>query len=289
MGRTFIGKGSHRTFAPQMRGVGGGSGPTPTPPASNMMWWAHGYGGGIISAAGVVTTVLDWAGQHQDLNVTTAGKEPETGIITVDGLPTWSMGIGGTGKFIRRASTMLKPDTTPLVPTDVRTFWAVLSCTTSSVGFGFNITGGPVFSWQEASCFQPLFDLEGANAFYVFDNAWRFSGGQIQGPNTPAATWDQVPVIVTWIGASSPAGTPIKVFINGVLIATVPSGSLSLSGASVPGFVSGNCPNIGGGLNNACFQGGIAEQIAFLGDQSVDSPADFAATLAYLQATYPSA
>ena len=252
------------------------------------MFWAHGYGGGIVSAAGVVSTVLDFAGQNQDLDTTIGGQEPLTGALTIDGRPTWSFGDGATSRFIRRAATMLNSLGAPLAPADVRTIWSVILPETSSTGIGFAITGGPLFAWQESPCFESLFDLESffhPDGFYVFDNAWRF-GDEINGPDTPAATYDNVPTIVCCIGAAT-TGAPIKVYVNGVLVVTTPGTSGGTAAAGNTGFVSGNCPSISGALNNVPFQGGIAEQIGYDFDQSTDAAA-FAQTLSYLRAFYPS-
>jgi hypothetical protein len=258
-----------------------------------MMFWAHGYGGGIEQefTPGVVSNILDWAGQNQDLDFLEEGREALTGVLTVDGHPTWSFGDGATSRYARRAATMLKPDTTALVPADVRTVWSViLPVTFTDPGVGFPITGGPLFAFQESPCFESLFDLEAffnpAGGFYLFDNAWRF-GDELAGPDTPAGTYAGIPTIVCCIGAPG-TGAPITIYVNGVLVGTTPAVAGGTAAAGNTGFVSGNCPSISGALNNVPFQGGIAEQIAYLGDQATDAPADFAATLAYLRAIYPS-
>lgn len=263
--------------------------PPPSPPTAHMMFWAHGYGGGIEATAGVVSKVKDFSGQAQDLDTTEAGKEPLTGVYTIDGNPTWSMGDGSTEAYIRRFGTMKNSEGNPVAPADVRTFWAVLLPQTSSTGIGFDITGGACFCWQEGPYFTPVFDLESffhPDGFYLFDNAWRFDGGVIQGPDTPAATYDNVPTIVCWIGAAT-NGSPVKVYVNGSLVATTPANAVGVTGPSTAGFMSGNSLNLGGGINLVPFQGGIAEQIAYDYDQSTD-PDNFAATLAYLRAFYPS-
>jgi hypothetical protein len=289
MGRTFAPSRAHRTYAHDRAG-GNAAPPVPTPTRNNMMWWGHGYGGGIISSGGVVSQVLDWAGQNQHLDQTIAGKEPSTGVYTIDGLPTWSSGPGATGQFIRRNATMKKPDTTPLTTSDVRTIWSVILPQTSSAGIGFPITGGPVFTFDEGPYFEPLFDLESffhANGWYLFDTAWRFDALQISGPDTPAATFNNIPQIVTWVGAPD-AGSPITVYLNGVLVATSPANSGGVAGPSQNGFGSLNCRDNTGALNNVCFQGAIGEQIAYLGNQPVADPPGFAQNLTYLRFTYPS-
>lgn len=258
-----------------------------------MMYWTHGYDGGITSIIEpdtglIVTKVKDWAGQNQDLDETSSGFEPLTGVYTINGHPTWSFGDGQTGRYIRRNSTMKKSNGVPITTSEVRTMWHVCQPNTfTDPGVGFAITGGPLFNFDEGPYFQPLFDMESffhVNGWYLFDTAWRFDGGQIQGPDTPRTVYEGKPTIVTCIGAPV-AGSLIKVYVNGVHILTTPLTSAGVTGPSQTGFISGNCRQVSGAINLMPFQGPIAEEIGYDYDQST-APLSFAKTLNYLKTTY---
>jgi hypothetical protein len=238
-----------------------GSAGTSSPPMAGLAFWVK-WDVGVVSAAGKVTTWRDQGGQGQDLNVTSGGKEPLVGVDTVGGIGWVSMPVGSSGGFISRSATMKNSAGVAMTASDPRTVMAVILPRTSSSGFGFNITGGPVFSFREQACFECLFDLESffrPSGFYLFANIWRFGGEELRGPPTSDTTYTGKTTLVEWTGSAN-TGAPVGAAVNGSNVALTPTTSLGAAGAAPPvGFVLGNCDNNTGTLNNANFQGGIAE------------------------------
>jgi len=195
-----------------------------------------------------------------------SATQPQTGVDTVNGIPTVTFPAGGNNAYLSAGATMKDRNGNAFTAATPRTVIAVLKPHTSSAGFGFNITGGPVFSFREQPCFQCLFDLESnfrPNGFYVFANVWRFGGEEIRGPDTAAVIYNNLPVVCEWYGASS-TGSTITVAVNGATISTTPATSLGSAGAAPPaGFVAGNCDNAAGAVNNANFPGAIEEILVY--------------------------
>jgi hypothetical protein len=235
-----------------------------TPSMTGLVLWLKGSAG-IEATAGAVTAWRDQGPLHQDATVV-AASPPHTGVDTVNGIASVTFPLGSNASYLARSSTTLDRNGNPFTAATPRTVFAILKPQTSSSGFGFNITGGPVFSFREQPCFQCLFDLESffrPSGFYVFGNVWRFGGEEIRGPATAASVYENQPVVCEWYGAAS-TGSTVTVAVNGSTIATTPTTSLGSAGAAPPaGYVIGNCDNAAGAVNNANYQGPIEEILVY--------------------------
>ncbi len=240
---------------------------------------------GITSASGVISQVADQSGYGQDLDVVTAGKEPATGVDTLDGINGITFTPGTAGRFIARAASLVDSSAATIGPSHDRTVFAVFMPRSDS-GSGTNITGGPVSGFRDSPCFETLFDLEStfhADGFYLFDTAWRFSGGSCLGPDTVRTVYENIGTCCEWRGRST-TGATVAAAVNGAAdLVLTPSVSAGVTGAPPSGFVLGNADNTSSLSHN--FQGPIFEYLVY---DHIVTAGTRALVLAYLAARFPS-
>jgi hypothetical protein len=256
------------------------------------MLWVKGDAGLLSDVDHNVIAWLDQAGQHQNL----LAPPPDPSAIldnvdSIDGIPCASFPLIGNPKtYLYSPSTMKDSHGVNTTAATIRTLMAVF-IPRSSNDAGPTICGGALFAWRSTPCFEALFDLEStflANGFYLFANAWRFSGDELRAGATAMATYDGRPTMAEWRGASTP-GSPIAVNINNEVggVTITPSASVGVIGVAPPaGFVLGNCDNLAT-LSQVNFHGSIAEVLAWDYDLST-VPAARTQALQYLANRYPS-
>lgn len=240
------------------------------------------------SSPGVLNAWRDQAGQLQDLNETDPGKEPLTGVDTINGVPCVSFPLDGTTHAnIRRDATMKDRNGNDLTPGHARTVMAMIKPKTTSTGIGFNVTGGPVFSFRESPMFECLFDLESffhVDGFYVFANNWRFGGGEVRGPDTAEGTYANRALLAEWRSSGTPA---LAVAVNGGADLTLTGPNPEQTSARPDGFVLGNCDNLST-LDQINFIGAIAKVVVWDWDLSTDTEA-LATARAHFALRFPAA
>src|SRR6476620_9632062 len=156
-----------------------------TPPSTGLVFWVKGDVG-LESSAGLVTAWRDQGPFHQDL--LSDGNAPFAGNVPIGNIPSVFFPLGAVSKYLVHSGTMKDRNGVAFTASHPRTVLAIIHPQQGNVGY--LRTGGAVFSFREQPYFQCLFSLEGffhPNGFYLFDNAWPFSGGQLLGPDTPQA------------------------------------------------------------------------------------------------------
>jgi hypothetical protein len=272
----------------------------PRPPAEGLVLWLKGDVG-LNSSGGLLTSWLDQAGQNQHIDQV-PGAKPSTGLDTIDGIPAVTFPSGDSTAYAYHAGAMKDRNGTELTGTHARTVMAVIKPRLG--GVPASVIGGPVIAMADRPNvgmadnpnFECLFDVEPwgghQNAWFVFDNLWPLSGYQRLAPDTPAATWNGVPVLGEWRSSGFPA---IAFAVNGGSDqplkdgANVPTTNQAGAQGNNPAssFMIGNAWNNTGFPHPRNFHGAIAEILVWDYDLST-SPATRAAAKAYLATRYPS-
>ena len=191
------------------------------------------------------------------------GNAPFAGNVPIGNIPSVFFPLGAVSKYLVHSGTMKDRNGVAFTASHPRTVLAIIHPQQGNVGY--LRTGGAVFSFREQPCFQCLFSLEGffhPNGFYLFDNAWPFSGGQLLGPDTPQATYQNHAIVAIWQGNAS-TGATVTASANGTNILLTPSTSSGVTGAAPPaGFLLGNADNATG-TPQISYQGTMAEVIVW--------------------------
>lgn len=265
--------------------------PPPAPPALGMIFWVGKGNADLLATGSDMTGWVDQGGQSQDLNLTST-PPPQVGAASVDGVDAISLSLDDDGNYASRNTAMKDRNGDPLPYTAPRTIIAVFR---PRHHVAVNRVGGPVFATADQPNFECLFQVENwftfADAQFIFDNIWSFSGYQILGPVTTLAEWEDVWTMAEWRSSGFPN---IASAVNGVdnpLQTTSSVPTTNQNGAEAAGagstFAVGNCWNNTGGLIAANFHGDIAEVIMWDYDLATD-PTALAQARAYFAYRYPS-
>jgi hypothetical protein len=256
------------------------------------VFWVKGDAG-VTAPGGLLTVWADQSGFGQDLNyVGAAGFEIPWGGDVIDGIPCATFphpdGAVPPGvNNIARLSPMLNRTGDPFGygPGDheARTIMAMVLPREGR----FNIVGGCVLQFNSTPPFQCIFDLEPnsfPDAFYGWSRQWRDPATANRAPDTPPATYEDLPVLCEWRSSGYP---DLTFAVNGVALPLTPATMQGTPGPNPAGTVIlGNLDADGTGDNFHCFHGSIAEVLAWDHDLPELERTN---ALLYMRSRYPSA